>query len=100
MPLGDASTFRGVIDLVDMSVVEWDTSADALGHSFTRRPLTSDALQKGEEGLVEAAAEARAKLVEQIAEVDEQIGEAYLNTDGATGVTDISPEKLKEVCIL
>ena len=68
IPVGAEDTFGGVIDLVGMQQIVWDE--DTLGETF-------DMLSIPEE-LAETAGEYREKLMEALAEVDDDIMEAYL----------------------
>ncbi len=68
MPIGNEAEFIGVVDLVRMRVLLWD--GDALGASYREDAVPA--------GLAAAAAEARAHLVEKVAEVDDAVMEAYL----------------------
>jgi elongation factor G len=67
LPLGLESTFRGVIDLIEMKA--W-TYEDELGATPIQIPIPQD--------LAEAAATQREKLVEAIAETDDQVMACYL----------------------
>lgn len=70
-PIGKESGFRGVIDLLNMQQVVWID--ETLGTEFQCREIESD--------LVPAAQDARERLIEQLAEYDDQLMERYL--DGA-----------------
>ncbi len=65
IPLGREDAFRGVIDLVGMKAYDWGT--DLIGTEFT----TSEA--QGAE-----VRERRARLVEQLADVDDRVMELYV----------------------
>ncbi len=69
LPLGAEENFRGVIDLVKMKAVVWDN--EDLGATFHEEAIPAD--------LAEAAEEAREKLLEAVADVDESLLEKYLN---------------------
>ena len=69
LPVGREETFRGVIDLIQRKQIAWDE--DTLGATFT--------VQEIEAEFVEAAEAAREQLIETVAEVDDQIMEAYLS---------------------
>jgi len=68
LPIGNEGTFSGVVDLVRMRALRWD--GDALGASYREDAVPAD--------LASAAAEARAHLVEKVAEVDDAVMEAFL----------------------
>src|SRR4029079_398979 len=68
--------FSGVVDLIDMKMIEWE--GDTLGAT----PAITDI----PETLAEAAATARASMIEAIAEADDEAMRAYLEErpmDGA-----------------
>ena len=69
LPVGAEEDFIGVIDLIDMKQIVWDD--DTLGATFT--------IQDIPESYAEAAQEYREKLIETVAEVDDEIMEAYLS---------------------
>ncbi|MCP4345743.1 MAG: elongation factor G [Desulfobacterales bacterium] len=71
LPVGAEDNFSGVIDLLNMKQVVWD--ADTLGAKYTSEEIAPD--------LVETAQEYREKLVEILAEVDDDIADAYLSEE-------------------
>jgi translation elongation factor EF-G len=77
LPLGEDRQFRGMVDLIDMSVREWNDEADATGSTFEHRPLSSS------DSYYDAAMAAREALITQLCELDEKLMDAYL-TDGIT----------------
>ena len=68
LPVGEEESFTGVIDLVHLKQIVWDD--DSLGATFTLEDIAADSL--------ESARIYREKLIEALAEVDDQIMEAYL----------------------
>jgi elongation factor G len=68
LPLGSQERFKGVIDLIRMRAVVWDE--DALGASFRYEDLS--------ESEADHAGQYRDLLIETLAEVDDQVMEAYL----------------------
>ncbi|MBW1940744.1 MAG: elongation factor G, partial [Deltaproteobacteria bacterium] len=68
IPVGREENFAGVIDLVTMKRIAWDD--ETLGASFTAKEIPED--------LMEKAGEYREKLVEAMADIDDDIMEAYL----------------------
>ena len=78
LPVGSEDHFAGVIDLLDMKQMEWDD--DTLGATFSEHEI------KGE--YLKTAQAYREKLVEAVAEIDDNIMEAYLSE------TPISAEDL------
>jgi elongation factor G len=74
LPIGAESDFIGVVDLVEMHAKVWRGETE-MGEDYTVEEIPAD--------LVEKAAEYREKLVETVAEADDDIMEAYLE-DGDT----------------
>ncbi|MCF8070246.1 MAG: elongation factor G [Desulfobacterales bacterium] len=68
LPVGAEETFKGVVDLIDMKQIVWDD--DSLGAKFLTVDIGPD--------MVELAEEYREKLIENVAENDDEIMEAYL----------------------
>jgi len=69
LPVGSEENFSGVIDLIEMKQIAWDD--DTLGERYTAEDISPD--------LLETASAYREKLIEAVAEVDDEIMEAYLS---------------------
>ncbi len=69
IPIGSEDTFSGIIDLIQMKQIIWDD--DSLGASFDFESISPE--------LMAAAQEYHEKLIETLAEVDDDIMEAYLS---------------------
>ncbi|WP_411832694.1 elongation factor G [Pseudoxanthomonas mexicana] len=69
VPIGAEDGFEGVVDLLKMKAIHWDTASQGL--SFEYRDIPAD--------LVEQANEARAFMVESAAEASEELMDKYLN---------------------
>ncbi|ALL14506.1 elongation factor G [Caulobacter henricii] len=67
-PIGSETSLSGLVDLVRMKAVVWDN--DALGANFRDEEIPADLMDK--------AVEARAYLVENAVEMDDEAMEAYL----------------------
>ncbi len=67
LPIGQAETFSGIIDLLEMKALKYDESSE--GRAVTEFEIPVE--------LKEAAAAARAELCVKVAEADETIMEAY-----------------------
>ncbi|HEY70963.1 MAG TPA: elongation factor G [Anaerolineae bacterium] len=78
MPIGFEADFKGMIDLIDEQAIIY---TDELGTSPERREISTD--------MKSAAAEMRAKMIEQIVETDDQLTLKYL--EGG----EISPEDIR-----
>ena len=81
LPVGFEEDFTSVIDLIDMKEISWNY--DTLGATYTYGNISKEYL--------ETANEYREKLIESLAEVNDEIMEAYLSD---TPGTSISKEKL------
>lgn len=70
MPIGAENTFKGVVLLIDRKVVVWE--GDETGAKYTvSTEIPAD--------LADQVEEYRAKLIEQVAETDDELLERYLN---------------------
>jgi len=69
LPVGSEDDFAGVIDLIHMKQILWED--DALGETYLTQEIPFDSL--------ETAEKYRDKLIETIAEVDDDIMEDYLS---------------------
>ncbi len=69
LPIGSENTFKGIIDLVRMKAVVWES--EGLGANYHDEEIPAD--------LKKAAEEARHFLVESAVELDDEAMEAYLN---------------------
>ncbi|MBW2192200.1 MAG: elongation factor G [Deltaproteobacteria bacterium] len=78
LPAGVEEDFEGVIDLIKMKLIKWDD--ETLGENYISGEIPDDFFQEAETH--------RERLIEAIAEVDDEIMEAYL------AEVSISPEKL------
>ncbi|MDK6275188.1 elongation factor G [Pseudoglutamicibacter cumminsii] len=84
LPIGAENDFVGVVDLVTMKALKWeaDSKGDvSLGQKYTTEEIPADLQEKAEEY--------RAKLVEDVAEADEDLMEKYLEGE------EISEAELK-----
>ncbi|MBN1925350.1 MAG: GTP-binding protein, partial [Prolixibacteraceae bacterium] len=68
LPIGSEETFRGVIDLVEMKAIVWYEDA-TYGQKYNLEPIPDD--------LMDMANEWREKLVEAVAEQDEELLERF-----------------------
>ncbi len=78
LPIGEESRFEGVIDLIEMQALYW---RDVKGLEMVREPLPS--------ALVGSARRARETLIEQLADLDDEVLETYLEHG------DVDAEQLK-----
>src|SRR5579863_7388176 len=74
LPIGAESTFKGIIDLVRMKAVVWET--EGLGAKYHDEDIPAD--------LQDAAEEARHYMIENAVELDDAAMETYLNGDEVT----------------
>lgn len=79
LPVGAEDDFEGVIDLIDMKKIVWDD--ETLGANYQAFEIPED--------LIQNAKEYRDKLIESVAENDDEIMEAYL------AETDIDSKRLR-----
>lgn len=69
LPIGQEAEFRGVVDLVAMQQLVWKD--ETLGAELERREIDSEWLP--------AATEARERMIEQLADYDDELMERYLD---------------------
>lgn len=75
LPIGNEANFTGVIDLLAMEKLIWAKGGNTDGRSYDRVPLN----KQQDESSFKAASEARMQLVEQLANVDSNLGELFLS---------------------
>ncbi|HTK61710.1 MAG TPA: elongation factor G [Pseudonocardia sp.] len=80
LPIGSESDFTGVVDLVQMRALTWRGEV-AIGEDYTVEEIPAD--------LVDKAAEYREKLLEAVAETDDELMERYLSGE------ELSVEEIK-----
>lgn len=80
IPWGSEDTFQGVIDLVEMKAVFWQSSD--LGASFENRDIPEE--------LSDLVSSYREKLIEAAAECDESLTDLYLNGQ------EVSPDQIRK----
>ncbi len=78
IPIGEEADFRGVVDLIEEVAILWE---DDLGKDPLRVSIPDDFVQR--------AKDERERMVEQIAEVDDDLAVQYLEGD------EITPQDLK-----
>jgi elongation factor G len=69
LPVGQGDDFTDVIDLIEMKQIRWDE--ETLGTTYDLIPLSDEYLQQAEEY--------REKMIEALAEYDDEVMEAYLS---------------------
>ncbi len=82
IPIGSEETFEGVIDLIEMKAVRW-SEVENLGVTYTLEDIPEE--------LVELAAEWRGKLIESVAEIDDDLLERYFEDSESITKEDILP---------
>ena len=81
IPIGAESNFQGVVDLIEMKARTWKDGADDFGTIFSDIDIPAD--------MKDAADEARAHLIEAIADYDDEILNAFLEGE------EVSAEAVK-----
>ncbi|XP_006034683.1 ribosome-releasing factor 2, mitochondrial isoform X1 [Alligator sinensis] len=75
LPIGEAKTFKGLIDLVTKEQIIWKpTSSSDDGKVFEQKPLT----ETDDPVLLKEAKDARNALIEQVADLDDEFAELVL----------------------
>ncbi|MGI9085126.1 MAG: elongation factor G [Aeromicrobium sp.] len=80
LPIGAEGDFSGVVDLVGMRALVW-RGETAIGEDYEIEEIPAD--------MADAAAEAHERLLETLADADDEIAELYLDEH------DVKPEQLK-----
>ncbi|WP_026065862.1 elongation factor G [Actinoalloteichus spitiensis] len=75
LPIGSESDFAGVVDLVEMRALTWRGDVQK-GEDYTVEEIPAE--------LAEKAAEYREKLLDAVAETDDELMDAYLNGEELT----------------
>uniref|UniRef100_A0A8D2AWS9 Ribosome-releasing factor 2, mitochondrial n=1 Tax=Sciurus vulgaris TaxID=55149 RepID=A0A8D2AWS9_SCIVU len=73
LPIGEAKTFKGVVDVVSKEKLLWNTNSDD-GKDFKRKPL----LETSDTELLKKTVEARNALIEQVADLDDEFADLVL----------------------
>jgi elongation factor G len=81
IPIGREDQYRGLVDLIDQTAMVWDENDETLGKEFKKVPVPAE--------LAETVKEYREKMIEALAEVDEQLMEKYVHGE------PITPAELK-----
>jgi elongation factor G len=82
LPIGSEENFKGVVDLIEMKAVRWSEDEN-LGVTYTLEDIPAD--------IVELASEWRRKLVESVAEMDDELLERYFEDSDSITKEDILP---------
>ncbi|CAL1567837.1 unnamed protein product [Knipowitschia caucasica] len=91
IPVGCGKSFSGLVDVLTKEQLTWKTqSKNDDGRSFNVQPL-----EQSEPALVEAVKEARAFLIEQVADLDDEFAELLL-TDFSDNFDAVPSIKIKE----
>ncbi|XP_045141158.1 ribosome-releasing factor 2, mitochondrial [Echinops telfairi] len=73
LPIGEAKTFKGMVDVVNKEKLLWNPNSDD-GKEFERKPL----LEVSDPGLLKETTEARNALIEQVADLDDEFADLVL----------------------
>lgn len=73
LPIGEAKTFKGLVDVVNKEKLLWNSNSDD-GKDFERKPL----LEASDPELLKETIEARNALIEQVADLDDEFADFVL----------------------
>nr|XP_048297472.1 ribosome-releasing factor 2, mitochondrial isoform X2 [Myodes glareolus] len=73
LPIGEARTFQGVVDVVNKEKLLWNSNSGD-GKDFERKPL----LETSDPELLKETIEARNSLIEQVADLDDEFADLVL----------------------
>ncbi len=88
IPIGSEENLRGQIDVVNQKAILYNED-EKLGSTFSVEPLSAD--------LVELAEAARSELIEMVADLDDELGEAFLAEEEITA--EILKQAVRRVTI-
>ncbi|XP_014820432.1 PREDICTED: ribosome-releasing factor 2, mitochondrial-like [Calidris pugnax] len=75
LPIGEAKTFRGLVDVVTKEQIIWKPTSDLDdGKNFEQKPL----LEADDPDLFQEVQDARSALIEQVADLDDEFAELVL----------------------
>ncbi|NXA32024.1 RRF2M factor, partial [Eudromia elegans] len=74
LPIGEAKTFRGLVDVVTKERIIWKSTSGDDGKVFEQRPL----LEADDPNLFQEVQHARSTLIEQLADLDDEFAELVL----------------------
>lgn len=94
IPVGESDKFRGVIDLVAMEFIEWSSDGTAMTH--TKLDDINDSFV---EGYVAKAYDARAHMIEKIADLDEHVADLYLQGNEDALTSQVLKDALRRITI-
>jgi elongation factor G len=89
IPIGAEDNFQGVVDLVSMKAVIWDDDQSLMGQKFEVVDIPED--------LVDLAEEYREKLIEAVAETDDELMNKYFEGEELT--TEEIKAGIKKGCL-
>nr|XP_044633944.1 ribosome-releasing factor 2, mitochondrial isoform X2 [Equus asinus] len=89
LPIGEAKTFKGVVDVVSKEKLLWNANSDD-GKDFERKPL----LEMSDPELLKKTTEARNALIEQVADLDDEFADLVLG-EFSENFDLLPPEKLQ-----
>ncbi|XP_011728471.1 ribosome-releasing factor 2, mitochondrial isoform X1 [Macaca nemestrina] len=73
LPIGEAKTFKGVVDVVTKEKLLWNSNSND-GKDFERKPL----LEMSDPELLKETTEARNALIEQVADLDDEFADLVI----------------------
>lgn len=89
LPIGEAKTFRGVVDVVSKEKLIWNPNSDD-GKDFERKPL----LEMNDPELLKKTIEARNTLIEQVADLDDEFA-GFVLEEFSENFDSLPAEKLQ-----
>ncbi|XP_046440167.1 ribosome-releasing factor 2, mitochondrial-like [Daphnia pulex] len=85
IPIGSGKSFRGVIDLVDLSKKEWSSNHNSLGTSYSTKKLDYE----GDRDIWVEASEQRADLIDKMADLDDNLANLIIERDSLQKINPV-----------
>jgi len=82
IPIGVEDKFEGVVDLIEMKAIRWHDDA-TLGTNYSKEEIPAD--------MIDQANEYRAKLIEEVAELDDTLLERFFEDPNSITAEDMLP---------
>jgi len=97
IPMGSEDTFVGMIDLVQFRSLSWASTSTSTGRGSSRDLSEDMIIGEIPVSFHEQATKARDRMIEQLAEIDDKLGDAYL--EGTAISTDMIASAIRTGCI-
>ncbi|KAL0486293.1 elongation factor G [Acrasis kona] len=98
LPVGESEYFRAVIDLVEMKLIEWPET-EKKSRDIVKTPLKDLKEASSFRSYIVEANKARQEMLDQLAEIDEEFQDVYLNNDACNITSEQTKKALRRVTL-